>query len=119
MHDVAFHPTKNNILASCSSNESTGIILWNTDTGKELWTADVGSAVSTVQFSPCGDTIAAGCGNGDVQLIDVATAQVRRSLHAHSHMVASVSFSPDGQRLVSGSDDNTVTIWDSATGKCL
>ena len=75
--DVAFHPTKN-LVASCSYDKS--VKLWNADTGAELWTVNVGSWVNRVHCSPDGHTVAAGCRNG-VQIIDVATAEVKRPLN--------------------------------------
>ena len=116
MTGVAFHPTKN-LVASCSYDKS--VKLWNADTGAELWTVNVDSAVRSVRFSPAGDIVAAGCDDGTVQLIDVATAEVKRPLRGHSHWVLSVAWSPDGTKLASGSQDQTVRIWEAATGKQL
>ena len=79
---VAFHPTKN-LVASCSYDKS--VKLWNADTGAELWTVNVGSRVCSVHFSPDGHTVAAGCRNGTVQIIDVATAEVKRPLRGHRY----------------------------------
>ena len=47
-------------------------------------TLNVGSEVLSVQFSPSGDIITAGCYDGTVQIIDVATAEVKRPLNVDS-----------------------------------
>ena len=40
--------------------------------------------VLSVSFSPMGDMIAAGCGDGEIHLLDTATVSVKRSLSGHS-----------------------------------
>jgi WD40 repeat protein len=56
-----------------------------------------------------------------VQIIDVATAEVKRPAlpTRHSSWVRSVSWSPDGTKLASGSEDKTLRTWEVATGKEL
>ena len=80
---------------------------------------NVGGCVNSVHFSPSGDTGAAGCDNGTVQIIDVATAEVERPLRGHTDVVRSVCSSSDGKELTSGSDDSTVRNWDPATRASL
>jgi len=86
---------------------------------------NVGSYVTSVQFSPSGDTVAASYVTsvhyGVVQIIDVATAEVKRPALTtrHSSLVRSVSWSPDGTKLASGSKDKTLRTWEVATGKEL
>ena len=86
---------------------------------------NVGSYVTSVQFSPSGDTVAASYVTsvhyGVVQIIDVATAEVKRPAlpTRHSSWVRSVSWSPDGTKLASGSKDKTLRTWEVATGKEL
>jgi WD40 repeat protein len=90
---VAFKPDNANILVS-GSNDKT-IKVWDMPSGSCLSTLNVGSGVNSVQFRPIGDTVAAGCDNDTVQIIDVATAQVKRPLDVDSR-VWSVAFSADG-----------------------
>ncbi len=48
-------------------------------------TVDSGfGGVQSVSFSPMGDMIAAGCGNGKIHLLDAVTGAVKRSLSGHS-----------------------------------
>jgi WD40 repeat protein len=75
--------------------------------------------VNSVQFNTSGDTVAAGCMNGTVQIIDVATAEVKRPLSGHSFGVYSVCWNNGGTKLSSGSSDKTVKVWDPTTGECL
>ena len=47
-------------------------------------TLTVDSVVNSIAFSPDGDMIAAGCDDGTVAIVDVATVAVMRSLRGHS-----------------------------------
>jgi WD40 repeat protein len=68
-------------------------------------------------FSPDGKTLATGEMNSPVNLWDVETHTLRRTLEGHSGYVWGVAFGPDGKTLVSGSEDETAIIWDVSTGK--
>jgi DNA-binding beta-propeller fold protein YncE len=91
-----------------------------------------GVDIESVTFSPDGALLASGscatdlssesptCPGGQIQLWDVATGNVVRTLHGHADTVTSVAFSPDGQTLVSASEgDDTVILWDITTGQKL
>ncbi|MBD2543280.1 WD40 domain-containing protein [Planktothricoides raciborskii] len=102
------------------------IYLWDLTTGQFLRQLQGHTSyVSSVSFSPDGQTLASGSGNifggGDktVRLWDVATGRELRQLTGHTNYVNSVSFSPDGQTLASGGADKTVRLWDVATGREL
>lgn len=51
---------------------------------------------------------------GGVQLWDVRTGALRRTVAAHAREVTSLGFSPDGTLLVSGGRDGAVKLWDVA-----
>ena len=85
-------------------------LLENTLTGHSHWVTSVG-------FSPDGQTLASGSLDSTIKLWDVQTGKVRHTLAGHSFGVLSVGFSPDGQTLASGSWDNTIKLWDVQTGK--
>ncbi|MBT9311407.1 hypothetical protein IXB28_04250, partial [Leptothoe kymatousa TAU-MAC 1615] len=68
-------------------------------------------SVSSVSFSPDGQTIASGSSDGTVKLWDRSGRELQ-TLEGHTGWVLSVSFSPDGQTIASGSDDGTVKLWD-------
>ncbi len=129
-----------------------GVELWDIDRrqvlGKPLSTPLRGplegfaNFVSSVAFSPDGQTLAAGTIAG-VQLWDISTGQPvgeplvhqtdpaksvtpawsHRGLVGSSGYVTSVAFSPDGKIVGSGNDDGTIDLWDLATrrpiGKAL
>ena len=102
---------------------SRGIWLYDADTGAEvaLFTGHT-DGVSFVSFSPDGQTLASGSGDGTILLwdgpyiISVASEQ-RKAILDHAGWVLSVSFSPDGTILASGSWGGTIRLWDVASGQ--
>ena len=81
-------------------------------------TVDAGvDGVQSVCFSPEDNVIAAGCGNGNIYLVDAQAGEVKSSLSGHDDYVLSVCFSPDGKQITSGSRDETIKIWNASTGK--
>jgi RNA polymerase sigma factor (sigma-70 family) len=71
--------------------------------------------VRSVAFTPDGQTLASGGGEGTVKLWDVATGKLRATLKGHTNTVQSVTITADGKTLASGSNDRTVRLWDLAT----
>ena len=73
-------------------------------------------SVTSVEFSPDGELLAAGGADGAVQLWAIDSRGdiwgVPRVLPGHEDAVFKVAFSPDGKTLASGSDDGTVLLWD-------
>jgi WD40 repeat protein len=74
------------------------------------------AAVTCVGFDPTGATLAAGCRDGTVRLLDVATGVQRRQLEGHAGGVTALDFSPDGRMLAVGSVGRAIRVWDPETG---
>jgi WD40 repeat protein len=70
-------------------------------------------------WSPNGNQLAAGCGDGTIAIWNSNTGEEIIVLKGHTSYVRSLSWSPDGQRLVSASEDRTVRIWDPKNGREL
>ena len=96
-----------------------------------IWLYDIGShreialitthpgAVSCVAFSPDGQLLAGGSGDGSVRVWDVKTGELRWTRpgrEAHEGGVSSVVFSPDGRFLVSGGTDWGAEVWGAKGG---
>jgi len=79
--------------------------------------------ILSLAFSSDGSLLAAGGGTparfGEIQLWDVPSGKLRRSLVLTGDTVFGVSLSPDGTRVAAGCTDNTVRIVDTASGKEL
>ncbi|KAG8993500.1 hypothetical protein FRB93_001957 [Tulasnella sp. JGI-2019a] len=70
-----------------------------------------------IAWSPDGQGIISGSGDGSLHLWDPFTgACIREAWKHHSGEVNCVAWSPDGKMIVSGSDDHTLQLWDSTTG---
>ena len=74
-------------------------------------------AVFSVAFSPDSKTLAAGQGDGIVQLWNVTSRKGSGSCSGRRYAseIRSVAFSPDGKFLAGGDDDGTAQLWDVAT----
>ncbi|HEY2018205.1 MAG TPA: hypothetical protein VGH38_32090 [Bryobacteraceae bacterium] len=79
--------------------------------------------ILSLAFSKDGSLLVAGGGTparfGEIQLWDVASGKLRRSLMVTGDTVFGASLSPDGTRVAVGCTDNTVRIVDAASGKEL
>jgi WD40 repeat protein len=85
---------------------------------KSVFTETFGSIFS-VAFSPSGDLLAAGTGNGEIRLWHIPSSTPYLTFTGHTDWVRSVAFSPDGQTLASASADLTIRLWEVRTGQCL
>jgi len=76
------------------------------------------SSVHSVAYSPSGDLLASGLGNGTVHIWDTRTGEeVVSPMKSGDSAVDSVTFAPDGQRLASGLRNGVVSVWNVATGR--
>ena len=122
---VAFSPDGKKLAWGCWNGKGT---LWDVAAGRSTGTLQghKGWLMQCVTFSPDGKTLAwasadlstaAGQGEGEVGLWDVATGGRKATLGGHAGGVFVVAFSPDGKTLASGSADKTAKLWNVATGK--
>lgn len=66
--------------------------------------------VTSIAFSPDGQTIAASS-NGGIARLWNRQGSVIEELKGHQGGVTSIAFSPDGQTIATGSNDRTVRLW--------
>jgi WD40 repeat protein/serine/threonine protein kinase/tetratricopeptide (TPR) repeat protein len=91
--------------------------VWDAATGDVLIDRIPGPGVGvySVAFSPDGKHVAL-AGTGQVDVWDLASQRLVRSLRGHTYVVCEVAFSPDGHYLASGGVDKTIRVWDWTTG---
>jgi WD40 repeat protein len=73
-------------------------------------------AVASLAFAADGKTLAVGCYDAVIRLIDRNTGKEIRALEGHGSVPYSIAFSADGRILASGSFDKTVRLWEAFSG---
>ena len=122
---VCFSPD-GKTLASSGDEWDSNIRLWDVQTGELLKTLKKRTAfedfegrdVNSVVFSPDGNMIASGSGNGTIRLWNARTGEFIKYLEGHTKSVNSVVFSPNGNTLISTGEDG-VCLWDVNTGEYI
>ncbi len=122
---VCFSPD-GKTLASSGDEWNSNIRLWDVQTGELLKTLKKRTAfedfegrdVNSVVFSPDGNMIASGSGNGTIRLWNAHTGEFIKYLVGHTKSVNSVVFSPNGNTLMSTGAEG-VCLWDVNTGEFI
>jgi len=76
------------------------------------------SPLTTLSFSPKGDTLASASQDRTVRLWDLASKEEIAVLEGHKGVVSAISFSPDASMLASASRDRTIRLWSLPDASC-
>ncbi|MBW2525882.1 MAG: protein kinase [Deltaproteobacteria bacterium] len=98
-----------------SASTSARGLWWQLERDPLVWTQELGATIYSVAFSPDGTTVAAGCQDHAVYLMNAET-RATRVLRGHEDQVLAVAFSADGAQLATGSWDGRISIWNATTG---
>ncbi len=122
---AAFSPDGKTLLVL----EGPGIIRWIAiPEGREIrkfQLDDQDRGYYSVAFFPDGKQLVAGIAanigspKSEVQILDLTSGKLVRTLVGHRATVDSVAVSPDGKLVASGAMDGTARIWDARTGLTL
>jgi len=74
---------------------------------------------NSVDISPDGSSALSASNDHTIQLWDLDTGKLLRSLAGHTGAVRSIAWSPNGKMALSGSNDGTLRLWDFTTGQCV
>ncbi len=97
-----------------------GIWIYDVQTGDalDLLTGHTGPVTSIV-FSPDGNTIATGSEDNTIRLWDVNTKQHINTCDGHEDGINKIAFHPNGKTFASDSEDWQIRIWETETGNLV
>ena len=110
--DSVAHPVLLRAVDNDGNAREVSFVLVEVSNNRIATLASHSSVVTSVAYSPDGETLASGSHDSMVKIWDTATRRSTATLAGHTARVTSVAFSPDGNRLASGSWDRTVKLWD-------
>jgi WD40 repeat protein len=116
--EFAFSPNGKLLAAREYSRQ---FMLWDFTTRKLLHEPkiDDGDQVDCLCFSPDGNGIFTGSGNGRVRLWEVVTGKLKREFPGHDQTIRALAVSPDSKCVAASCWDDTLRVWDVDSGKEL
>ena len=121
INEIAYSPDSTRLAVA----SSIGIWMYDPQTGEALDLLAPNTGVDSMSFSPDGQILATGNGDGNVRLWHATTGELLQTISRYvplgsfSGEMKSVVFSPDGNILAVSSSRNTMFLWDVNTGKQL
>ncbi|WVN89670.1 uncharacterized protein L203_104900 [Cryptococcus depauperatus CBS 7841] len=99
---------------------STRVLIYAPKTGKVVKTISrFKDTARGGEFRKDGKLVVAGGDDGVVQVFDVNSRAVLRTMKGHNQPVRVTHFSSHNPQILSASDDTTVRLWDLSTQQCL
>jgi WD40 repeat protein len=91
----------------------------NADQITQFYNFEVPSAVYALAWSPDGSLLAAGYGDGSIEIWDISAQETVFSLEGQPDGISNLSWLPDGMLLASSSyeSDGSIWVWDIESGQ--
>lgn len=112
VHAVAFGPGDGQLVMAGSA---ATIRIWDLSRRAESRRIALAHHGTVLAVSPADGTLAVGCADGTIWLLDPPDWNSHQVLAGHVHSISSLSFSADGRRLATASRDGTARRWDLGT----
>jgi RNA polymerase sigma factor (sigma-70 family) len=113
--DLFFRPGKSELV---SAGKYDGMIRrWDAATGNALSTTDAYAGEISVARTPDGRSIVVLDSNGRLDVWDVATGRITKTLQTPGRAKHELLFTPDGKHLLIAAQTGPSTIWDLSAGK--
>jgi eukaryotic-like serine/threonine-protein kinase len=97
----------------------TKLRFWDAAAGTLADELVVNGTVWCLDFTPDRGRVAVGYFAGDVEVWDIPTKSLVRTLEAHSQLLRHLRYSPDGTLLATTAGDGPPKLWDARTGAFL
>jgi RNA polymerase sigma factor (sigma-70 family) len=115
--DLFLRPGKNELV---SVGWGDGAIRrWDAATGKALTITDAYVGLLAVARTPDGKEVALGDMAGRLDVWDLGTGRVTRTLHLPAARERDLTFSPDGRWLLDATEDGQIKVREAVTGKVV
>jgi serine/threonine protein kinase len=113
---VAYSPDGESIAMATSDGDGNGVVFIRDSKTGAVKQKLATSNIQAIAFSPDSRTLAVANISSSLNLWDVATGNLKRTLEGQDIQTHAVAFSPDGKRLAGGGYGDTVKLWDVQTG---
>ncbi len=95
------------------AHSTSFITVWDVERGERLaCLTESLNFIESLNFSPCGQFLAAGEKGGTVRIWTVNSWKLHKTIFSYRADRMQVSHSPEGILYAAGTSDNTVTVWD-------
>jgi len=111
---VAFSPDSRQLAVA---SQQRNIVIYDVQNGSALRTLETRGGINILAFSPDGRCLASD--GAAIELWDLQTGKVSKSLQGHRGSVRGIAFSPDGRFLASAGADKTARLWNLETGESV